>query len=365
MGAVIETKMDVAGVAIIDAESEDSDFVLGNEDLLDLRPLDEKLLLNNRKTRRKDKNAVAPSEDVSKLYLNYKVLKCTVPVAQLRELAELPPGLDYNEWLAFNTLAFFDNVNLIYGTVSEFCTVSGCLDMTGHYNRQYLWFDEKDKQCTVAAPLYVDYVMTFIQKTVNDESIFPTKFDKSFPSSFESMVKKIHCLLLHIIAHIYQAHFREILLLNLHAHLNTIFSHFMLFAQQFNLLEASDTEVLRELATVLKLYSLVDPGTETLPISKKYETSSPGHEKSTDKQPVSESSTKSVAPENDALVKTANKRSASSCVVVQSVSSPSLTTLHRRIGSGGHCKSCTMDLAILTRSSSCRSLPVQLQYSTT
>ncbi|XP_022258591.1 MOB kinase activator-like 2 [Limulus polyphemus] len=203
--------------------------------------------------------------------------------------------------------------------------------------------------------------MTFTQKTVNDESIFPTKFDKSFPSSYESIVKKIFRLLLHVVAHIYQAHFREMLLLNLHAHLNSLFSHFMLFAQQFNLLEESDTEMLRDLATALKLYSSEDTGTETPLISKKYETSFSGREKDTDKQLVTESSANSVAPENDVLVKAGNKRSASSYIVAQSVSSPSITALHRRVGSGGHCKSCAMDLAMFTRSSSCRSSPVQFQ----
>lgn len=46
------------------------------------------------------------------------------------------------------------------------------------YSRQYLWIDEKGKRCKVAAPQYIDYVMTFTQKTINDESIFPTKFGK-------------------------------------------------------------------------------------------------------------------------------------------------------------------------------------------
>lgn len=31
----------------------------------------------------------------------------------------------------FSAMALFDNVNLVYGTVSEFCTQSGCPDMTG------------------------------------------------------------------------------------------------------------------------------------------------------------------------------------------------------------------------------------------
>lgn len=31
----------------------------------------------------------------------------------------------------FTALAFFDHINLLYGTISEFCTMSGCPDMVG------------------------------------------------------------------------------------------------------------------------------------------------------------------------------------------------------------------------------------------
>lgn len=41
-----------------------------------------------------------------------------------------------------------------------------------------MWFDEKGKKTKVAAPQYIDYVMTFIQKTITDENIFPTKYGK-------------------------------------------------------------------------------------------------------------------------------------------------------------------------------------------
>lgn len=89
----------------------------------------------------------------------------------------------------------------------------------------YLWFDEKGKKTRVAAPQYIDYVMTFTQKTVSDESIFPTKYANEFPSSFESIARKILRLLFHVIAHLYAAHFREIALLGLHSHLNLTFAH--------------------------------------------------------------------------------------------------------------------------------------------
>lgn len=37
----------------------------------------------------------------------------------------------------FIAMALFDHVNLVYGTVSEFCTPSGCPDMTGPGQRYY------------------------------------------------------------------------------------------------------------------------------------------------------------------------------------------------------------------------------------
>lgn len=86
-------------------------------------------------------------------------------------------NIELRPLFSFSTaIDFFQHINLVYGTVSEHCTMSGCPDMTGPTTRQYLWFDEKGKKTRVAAPQYVDYVMTFTQKTLNDENIFPTKF---------------------------------------------------------------------------------------------------------------------------------------------------------------------------------------------
>lgn len=86
-------------------------------------------LVNCRKARRKEKDA-GTTED-PKLYLEEAALERQLPELDLRMLVDLPPGLDYNEWLASHTLALFDHINLFYGTISEFCTSTGCPDMTG------------------------------------------------------------------------------------------------------------------------------------------------------------------------------------------------------------------------------------------
>ncbi|XP_055379009.1 MOB kinase activator-like 2 isoform X2 [Condylostylus longicornis] len=204
------------------------------------------------KARRKERDGDQSSTD-TKLYLEESVLERKLPDADLKALVDLPAGLDYNEWLASHTLALFEHVNLVYGTISEFCTTSGCQDMTGPGNRTYLWFDEKGKKTRVAAPQYIDYVMTFTQKTVSDESIFPTKYANEFPSSFESIARKILRLQFHVIAHLYAAHFKEIALLGLHTHLNLTFAHLTALHRRFNLIDEKETDVLRDLEVALRL----------------------------------------------------------------------------------------------------------------
>ncbi|XP_050527431.1 MOB kinase activator-like 2 [Daktulosphaira vitifoliae] len=202
---------------------------------------------------RKSKDKELLCNDDNKLYLDESVLEKKLPDIDLRILVDIPNGIDYNEWLASHTISIFDNVNLIYGAISEFCTISGCPDMIGPGYRTYLWFDEKGKKSRVAAPLYIDYVMTYIQKTINDETIFPTKYANDFPVGFEVVVRKIFRLLFHVLAHLYHSHFRELVLLNLHSHLNCVFSHLSVFNHRYQLIELRETEILQDLVQALKI----------------------------------------------------------------------------------------------------------------
>lgn len=43
---------------------------------------------------------------------------------------KLPKGEDLNEWLAVCVVDFFNELNLIYGTISEQCTKTSCPKMT-------------------------------------------------------------------------------------------------------------------------------------------------------------------------------------------------------------------------------------------
>lgn len=172
---------------------------------------------------------------------------------ELMSITEVPSGLDPNEWHALHTIGFFEHINLLYGTVSEFCNLSTCPEMLGPGPRLYMWLDERGKKSKLSAPQYVDYVMTYVQKVVNDETTFPTKHGNEFPPQFDQVLRKVQKLLFHVVAHIYHSHFREIVLLGLHAHLNSIFAHLIEFNLCHQIIEEKETEVLQDLILALKL----------------------------------------------------------------------------------------------------------------
>ncbi|XP_023945480.1 MOB kinase activator-like 2 isoform X2 [Bicyclus anynana] len=205
-----------------------------------------------RKARRKEREGEAADP---KLYLQEALLERKLPELDVRALVELPRGLDLNEWLASHTLALFEHVNLLYGAVSEFCSARApaCADMAGPGGRSYAWYDERGKKSRVAAPQYVDYVMTHAQRTLHDEAVFPTKFANEFPPHFGAAVRRVLRLLFHVVAHLYAAHFRELALLRLHAHLHLTFAHLTALDRRFALLDPKETEVLRDLEVALRL----------------------------------------------------------------------------------------------------------------
>lgn len=161
----------------------------------------------------------------------------------------LPEGEDLNEWLAVNIVDFFNQINMLYGTITEFCTPKTCPVMSAGPKYEYLWADGTTvkKAIKVSAPEYVDYLMTWIQKQLDDEAIFPSKIGVPFPKNFQQIAKTIFKRLFRVYAHMYHSHFTKIVALGEEAHLNTSFKHFIYFVQEFKLIEKKELEPLAEL----------------------------------------------------------------------------------------------------------------------
>lgn len=174
---------------------------------------------------------------------------------KLQQLIRLPPSTDIHEWLATNTLAFFTQVNVQVEVISQLCTQVTCSQMTAGCQTFEIESDKK-KKAKMHAKQYIDTVMTNIQKQLENEHIFPTKFGLEFPYDFVQIVRKIFRQYFIIFAHIYFHHFLEFKRLQLHDGLNTLFLHFTYFVTEFSLVDPKELSILEDLVERLRLNEL-------------------------------------------------------------------------------------------------------------
>jgi len=173
-------------------------------------------------------------------------MKATLGGGDLRKTVQLPDGEDLNEWIAVNTVHFYNAANMIYGTCAEFCTETSCKTMTAGRN-EYLWKDgDKYKKATkVPAPVYIDLLLNWVNEQISNPKLFPVDEKASFPSNFKSAVKDIYKRLFRLYAHIYYSHFEKIVAIGAKAHLNTCFKHFVFFVLEFKLIDDKDLAPLK------------------------------------------------------------------------------------------------------------------------
>lgn len=173
----------------------------------------------------------------------------TLGSGNLRLAVTLPDGEDMNEWIAVNTVDFFNQINMLYGTLTEFCTIQACPVMSAGPKYEYLWKDgvtiRKPKKCS--APEYIDYMLSWVQNQLDDQNIFPSKIGVPFPSGFLTICKNILKRLFRVYAHIYHSHFDKVMQLEEERHLNTSFKHFIFFVTEFKLMDAKEFAPLKEL----------------------------------------------------------------------------------------------------------------------
>lgn len=208
----------------------------------------------------------------------------TLGSGNLRNAVALPDGEDLNEWVAVNSKSkfyftksmssvsvffffyssinelyrffyrclavdFFNQINMLYGTITEFCTEDSCSIMSAGPKYEYHWADGQTvkKPIKCSAPKYIDYLMTWVQDQLDDETLFPSKIGVPFPKNFLTIAKTILKRLFRVYAHIYHQHFQEVVRLGEEAHLNTSFKHFIYFVQEFNLIDRRELAPLQEL----------------------------------------------------------------------------------------------------------------------
>uniref|UniRef100_A0A8D0EVK8 MOB kinase activator 1A n=1 Tax=Strix occidentalis caurina TaxID=311401 RepID=A0A8D0EVK8_STROC len=177
-----------------------------------------------------------PKKNIPEGSHQYELLKhaeATLGSGNLRQAVMLPEGEDLNEWIAVE-----------WANQKSLCPV-----MSAGPRYEYHWADGTNikKPIKCSAPKYIDYLMTWVQDQLDDETLFPSKIGVPFPKNFMSVAKTILKRLFRVYAHIYHQHFDSVMRLQEEAHLNTSFKHFIFFVQEFNLIDRRELAPLQEL----------------------------------------------------------------------------------------------------------------------
>ncbi|XP_048643318.1 MOB kinase activator 1A [Marmota marmota marmota] len=198
-----------------------------------------------------------PKKNIPEGSHQYELLKhaeATLGSGNLRQAVMLPEGEDLNEWIAVNS-KFLTILNFIgfWKDLAEILLMSfllwAYLLNTFLSRYEYHWADGTNikKPIKCSAPKYIDYLMTWVQDQLDDETLFPSKIGVPFPKNFMSVAKTILKRLFRVYAHIYHQHFDSVMQLQEEAHLNTSFKHFIFFVQEFNLIDRRELAPLQEL----------------------------------------------------------------------------------------------------------------------
>jgi len=103
--------------------------------------------------------------------------EATLGGGSLRKIVKLPEGEDENEWLAVNMVDFYNHINLLYGSITEFCSPQSCPEMKATDEFEYLWQDSENykRPTKMPAPTYIEHLMGWVQSNIDNEAVFPSR----------------------------------------------------------------------------------------------------------------------------------------------------------------------------------------------
>jgi MOB kinase activator 1 len=153
---------------------------------------------------------------------------------------------------------FYNQINLLYGAITEFCSPQSCPEMKATDEFEYLWQDSENykRPTKMPAPAYIEQLMSWVQANIDNETVLPSRIGKllypvamrpkltnlgvPFPKSFPALVRQIFKRMYRVYAHIYCHHYPVIRELGLEPHLNTSFKQYVLFIDEHNLASGKD-----------------------------------------------------------------------------------------------------------------------------
>ena len=194
-------------------------------------------------------STVRPKKKVAKRSLGYdtqKLLEGGVTIEDLKNAVKLPEGQNLYEWLSVNCFDFEETIQLVYSSVSDFCSDATCPVMNAGPAVEYLWVIDK-KPTQVSAQKYCELLFVWICECFDNRKIFPEEFTDKPPKKFMDTITKIYRRLFRVFAHLFYSHMDHLKAVEMDGIALQTFKHFYLFCEEYKLLKPEDCEPLSKM----------------------------------------------------------------------------------------------------------------------
>ena len=171
----------------------------------------------------------------------------TLGSGDLVSAVRLPEGEDRSEWLAANTVDFFNELSLLYGLVAEEAAERFTQAGEGFpQGFEYRWqVSPKDLPVRCSAADYCEFVLVWVEDHISNEAIFPVHESEPFPADFETYLRDMYKRMFRIFCIMYHSLFASFERLGAVAHLNTCLKHYVYFCLEFDLLPETEMKALK------------------------------------------------------------------------------------------------------------------------
>jgi len=170
----------------------------------------------------------------------------------LNDAVALPQGENVAGWVAVHAIDFYNEVSTLWAVMAADPFVSTFQPGEGFPSGvEYRWPGEGGATISVSAPVYINKVLTWTMDQINDESQFPDDGEdeeyalRVFESDkFAILCGQIFRRLFRVYGIIYYSFFKTYEELEMAAHVNTSFKHFIFFCTEFGILPDKEIEPL-------------------------------------------------------------------------------------------------------------------------
>lgn len=180
---------------------------------------------------------------------------------ECKSMVQLPRGFDKLEWLAYHAtfLVRFVGMFWLSNGLSQQCR---CPTLSASHNVTWTMLDERTgkkitskNSAAVDARALIENSLKNLEKILDNEELFPSKYGNQFNGDFENLVKRCCRSMYIMVSHVLHAHHLFLSEQKIDSSFIDLFAYLITFVREFSLMDRKDLPALEQVEFALSRFS--------------------------------------------------------------------------------------------------------------